>query len=49
VIPMLESNLAKVPSRVLSPAGKKRVPERTAELQTFLRQLRQETDNLRLL
>jgi len=49
VIPMLESNLAKVPSRVLSPAGKKRVPERTAELQSFLRQLRQETDNLRLL
>src|SRR5882724_3464234 len=45
VIPMLESNLAKVPSRVLSPAGRKRVPERTAELQTFLRQLRQETDN----
>jgi hypothetical protein len=49
VIPMLESNLAKVPSRVLSPAGRKRVPERTAELQNFLRQLRQETDNLRLL
>lgn len=49
VIPMLESNLAKVPPRVLSPAGKKRVPERVEQLQTFLRQLRQETDNLRLL
>jgi HD superfamily phosphodiesterase len=49
VIPMLESNLAKVPPRVLSPAGKKRVPERVEQLQSFLRELRQETDNLRLL
>jgi hypothetical protein len=49
VIPMLESNLAKVPPRVLSPAGKARVPERTEQLQTFLRALRQQTDNLRLL
>jgi hypothetical protein len=49
VIPMLESNLAKVPARVLSPAGRKRVPERVEQLQAFLRQLRQETDNLRLL
>jgi hypothetical protein len=49
IIPRLESNLANVPARVLSPAGKKRVPERTEQLQTFLRQLRQETDNLRLL
>ena len=49
VIPMLESNLAKVPPRVLSPAGKKRVPERVEQLRTFLQQLRQETDNLRLL
>ena len=49
VIPMLESNLAKVPPRVLSPAGKKRVPERVEQLQTFLRELHQETDNLRLL
>jgi hypothetical protein len=49
VIPMLESNLAKVPARVLSPAGKKRVPERVEQLRTFLQQLRQETDNLRLL
>jgi hypothetical protein len=46
---MLESNLAKVPPRVLSSAGKKRVPERVEELQTFLRDLRKETDNLRLL
>jgi hypothetical protein len=49
VIPMLESNLAKVPARVLSPAGKARVPERTEQLQKFLRDLRQQTDNLRLL
>jgi HD superfamily phosphodiesterase len=49
VIPMLESNLAKVPARVLSPAGRKRVAERVEQLQAFLRQLRQETDNLRLL
>jgi len=43
VIPILESNLAKVPPRVLSPAGKKRVPERVEQLRTFLQQLRQET------
>jgi len=49
VIPMLESNLAKVPPRVLSAAGKARVPERTEQLQTFLRQLRQQTENMRLL
>jgi uncharacterized protein len=49
VIPMLESNLAKVPPRVLSSAGKARVAERTAQLQTFLRDLRQQTDNYHLL
>jgi HD superfamily phosphodiesterase len=49
VVPMLESNLAKVPARVLSPAGKARVPERKAQLETFLKQLREETNNLRML
>jgi hypothetical protein len=49
VVPMLESNLAKVPARVLSPAGKARVPERQEQLATFLRELRQQSDNLRLL
>jgi uncharacterized protein len=49
VMPMLESNLAKVPARVLSPAGKARVPERQEQLATFLRELRQQTENLRLL
>ena len=49
VVPMLESNLAKVPARVLSPAGKARLPERQEQLATFLRELRQQTENLRLL
>jgi HD superfamily phosphodiesterase len=49
VVPMLESNLAKVPARVLSPAGKARLPERQEQLATFLRELRQQTQNLRLL
>lgn len=47
VIPMLNSNLAEVPSHVLSPAGRARVPERQAELEQFLRILRNETDNLK--
>jgi HD superfamily phosphodiesterase len=47
VIPLFDSNLAKVPGRVLSPAGRARVAERQAELEQFLRALRNETDNLR--
>jgi uncharacterized protein len=43
---MLEENLAKVPSRVVSPAGRARVPKLRAELQKFLSDLRRETDNL---
>jgi HD domain len=46
VIKMLDENLEKVPSRVLSPAGRGRVPERKAELQEFLSNLRRESDNL---
>jgi hypothetical protein len=49
VVPMLEANLAKVPARVLSPAGKARVPERQEQLAAFLRQLRQQSQNLHLL
>jgi HD superfamily phosphodiesterase len=49
VITMLESNLAKVPARVLSPAGRARVPERREQLETFLRELRQQSDNFRTL
>jgi HD superfamily phosphodiesterase len=45
VIPMLESNLAKVPARVLSPAGKAQVPERKEQLETFLQELRKQSDN----
>ncbi len=45
-IKMLEENLAKVPGRVLSSAGRARVPQRKAELETFLRDLRRESDNL---
>jgi hypothetical protein len=49
VVTMLDSNLTKVPGRVLSPAGKARVPERQEQLAAFLRQLRQQTQNLHLL
>jgi hypothetical protein len=48
-IGMLEDNLRKVPARVLSPAGRARVPERKAELEKFLEQLRRETDGLHTL
>jgi uncharacterized protein len=46
VIKMLDENLEKVPSRVLSPAGRAQVPRRKAELQEFLSNLRRESDNL---
>src|SRR5580704_881992 len=48
-VAMLTDNLNKVPSRVLSPAGRARVPERKAELEKFLSDLRRETDDLRTL
>ena len=47
VIPMLEHNLATVPPRVVSAAGRALVAPRRAELETFLRDLRRETDDLR--
>jgi hypothetical protein len=46
---MLTDNLSKVPSRVLSPAGRTRVPERQAELQKFLSDLKRESDDLKTL
>jgi hypothetical protein len=46
---MLTDNLNKVPSRVLSPAGRARVPERQAELQKFLADLKRQTDDLKTL
>lgn len=49
VVKMLEDNLAQVPSRVLSPAGRQRVPQLQMELSQFLQQLRRETGDYRLL
>ena len=48
-VKMLENNLAQVPSRVLSPAGKKRVPRLQQELAEFLKDLRRESDDYRML
>jgi HD superfamily phosphodiesterase len=48
-VAMLTDNLSKVPSRVLSPAGRARIPERKAELEKFLSDLKRETDELRTL
>jgi len=46
-VKMLEDYLARVPGRVLSPAGRARVAERKAELEQFLEALRRESDDLR--
>jgi hypothetical protein len=46
VVKMLDDNLVRVPGRVLSPAGRARVAQRTLELQQFLDNLRRESDNL---
>jgi len=48
-VAMLTDNLTKVPARVLSPAGRARVPERKAELEKFLSDLKRETNDLRTL
>jgi hypothetical protein len=48
-VKMLEENLAKVPARVVSPAGRAMMPQRKAELEQFLKDLRRESDNLRTL
>jgi len=45
----LENYLAKVPSRIVSKAGKARTPERVRELEQFLRALRSESADLRSL
>jgi len=49
VVPMLEGNLAKVPPRVLSPAGRAMVGRYRDELESFLKQLRRETAEYRTL
>jgi HD superfamily phosphodiesterase len=48
-VKMIEENLDKVPSRVLSPAGRALVAPRKAELETFLKDLRRESGNLKTL
>ncbi len=44
---MLEENLANVPARVMSAAGKSRVPQMKLELQQFLENLKRESAGLR--
>jgi hypothetical protein len=46
-VKMLADYLSTVPQRVLSPAGQRVAKVRAAELQRFLHELRQETDDLR--
>lgn len=48
-IAMLEDNLAHVPARVVSPAGRAMVPARKAELAQFLKDLRRESSDLKTL
>jgi hypothetical protein len=48
-VKMIEDNLAKVPVRVFSPAGKAREPARKAELEAYLKTLRSQTQDLRTL
>jgi len=49
VVKRLENNLAKVPSRIVSKAGKARSPERVRELDRFLKNLRSQSADLRSL
>lgn len=46
-VKMLEDNLAKVPGRVISPAGKAREIVRKAELERFMKSLSSQTQGLR--
>jgi uncharacterized protein len=48
-VKMLEDNLAQVPPRVLSRAGRSRVAPWAEELRQFLQRLRDESDNLKTL
>jgi uncharacterized protein len=48
-VKMLEDNLKNVPTRVFSPAGKAMVPPRQAELESFLKDLRRESNDLKTL
>jgi HD superfamily phosphodiesterase len=49
VVKRLESNLANVPGRIVSKAGKALAPQRVKELETFLRDLRAESSDLKSL
>jgi hypothetical protein len=46
---LLADNLARVPPRVISPAGRAQLAAREVELRRFLQDLRRETDELRTL
>jgi HD superfamily phosphodiesterase len=46
-VKMIDDNLAQVPARVLSKAGRSRVAARVLELQQFLKALRSESANLK--
>jgi HD superfamily phosphodiesterase len=48
-VKMLEDSQDKVPAHVVSPAGRALLPERKAELDKFLKDLRRESDNLQIL
>ena len=48
-VKMLQENLAKVPPRVISGAGRARLPARTRELQQFLRDLGAQSQQFRTL
>ena len=45
-VTIMEDNLAKVPDRIVTPAGKAMIAARKAELAEFLKDLRSETENL---
>jgi hypothetical protein len=49
VVKMLDDNLTQVPARVLSPAGRALLPQRSAELRQYLQDLRRESEDLRTL
>jgi HD superfamily phosphodiesterase len=48
-VKMIEDNLNKVPSRVFSPAGRALVAPRKTELESFLKDLRRESEDLQTL
>jgi uncharacterized protein len=49
VVKMLEDNLAQVPPRIFSRAGRMQIAQRKSELEKFLIDLRRESDDFRAL